>query len=102
MAPSFAGVIALVNQQTGSRQGQANYVLYRLAAAETFSQCNGSTTTTLPATSCVFNDVTVGNNAVPGEIGFGTGSAKYQSTVGYDLGSQGCFANAPDNEGAAW
>jgi hypothetical protein len=84
-APSFAGVIALVNQQTGSRQGQANYVLYRLAAAETLAPCNGSKTTALPAASCVFNDVTVGNNAVPGETGYGTGTAKYQSTVGYDL-----------------
>jgi subtilase family serine protease len=84
-APSFAGVMALVNQQTGSRQGQANYVLYRLAAVETLAQCNGSKTTALPAGTCVFNDVTVGNNAVPGEAGFGTPTAKYQSTVGYDL-----------------
>ena len=84
-APSFAGIMALVNQKTGSRQGQANYVLYRLAAAETLSQCNGSKTTALPAASCVFRDVTVGSNAVPGEAGYGTGTAKYQSTVGYDL-----------------
>src|SRR6185437_10764934 len=84
-APSFAGMIALVNQQTGSRQGQANYVLYRLAAAETLSQCNGSKTTAFPAANCVLNDVTVGNNAVPGETGYGTVSAKYQSTVGYHL-----------------
>src|SRR6185312_15527206 len=62
-----------------------NYVLYRLAAAETLSQCNGSKTTALPAGTCIFNDVTVGNNAVPGETGYGTASAKYQSTVGYDL-----------------
>ena len=85
--PSFAGIMALVNQQTGSRQGQANYVLYRLATAETLAQCNGSKTTALPAGTCVFNDVTVGNNAVPGEAGFGTPTAKYQSTVGYDLAS---------------
>src|SRR5438105_6948864 len=84
-APSFAGIMALVNQKTGSRQGQANYVLYRLAATETLSQCNGSKTTGLPTNTCIFNDVTIGNNAVPGETGFGTGSAKYQSTVGYDL-----------------
>ena len=38
-----------------------------------------------PAVTCIFNDVTVGNNAVPGEAGYGTPSAKYQSTVGYDL-----------------
>ena len=39
----------------------------------------------LPASTCVFNDVTAGNNAVPGETGYGTASAKYQRTVGYDL-----------------
>ncbi len=84
-APSFAGIMALVNQKTGSRQGQANYVLYRLAAAENLSQCNASKTTALPAATCIFNDVTVGNNAVPGEAGYGSPGAKYKSTVGYDL-----------------
>ena len=84
-APSFAGIMALVNQKTGSRQGQANYVLYRLAATETLAQCNGSKTTGLPGSTCIFNDVTVGNNAVPGETGFGSAGAKYQSTAGYDF-----------------
>jgi hypothetical protein len=85
-APSFAAIMALVNQKTGSRQGQANYVLYRLAAGDIAAarKCNGSSTT-LPAATCNFNDVTVGNNAVPGEAGFGTSSGKYQSTTGYDL-----------------
>lgn len=83
-APSFAAIMALVVEQYG-RQGQANYVLYRLAAAETLSGCNGSNTTTLPASTCVFNDGTSGNNAVPGELGFGTSSAKYQAATGYDL-----------------
>ena len=32
--PVFAGIMALVNQATGARQGNANYVLYKLAAAE--------------------------------------------------------------------
>lgn len=84
-APSFAGIMALVNQKTGSRQGQANYVLYRLAAAETLSKCNGSSQSGLPSANCSFNDVTVGNNAVPGEPGFGTSTGKYQSGTGYDL-----------------
>lgn len=84
-APSFASIMALVNQKTGARQGQANYVLYRLAAGETLAQCNGSKTTGLPASTCIFNDITLGNNAVPGEVGFGGPTAKYQSTVGYDL-----------------
>jgi subtilase family serine protease len=84
-APSFAGIMALVNQKTGSRQGQANYVLYRLAAAETLAKCNGSSQAGLPSMNCIFNDVTVGNNAVPGEPGFGTSTGKYQSGAGYDL-----------------
>ena len=84
-APSFAGIMALVNQKTGSKQGQANYVLYRLAAQETLASCNASGTSTAPASTCIFNDVTVGNNAVPGEVGYGTPTADYQSTIGYDL-----------------
>jgi len=78
-SPSFAGIMSLVDQQHGP-QGQANYVLYRLAAAESssLSQCNASKSTTLPASTCVFNDVTTGNNSVPGQTGFSAGT-------GYDL-----------------
>jgi pro-kumamolisin-like protein/Big-like domain-containing protein len=84
--PSFAAIMALINQKMSpaqpsqGRQGQADYVLYRLAAAENFSQCNASRATALPASTCVFNDVTAGNNSVPGEIG-----QNYLSGVGYDL-----------------
>jgi Pro-kumamolisin, activation domain/Bacterial Ig-like domain (group 3) len=60
-APSFAGIMALVDQKTGQRQGVANYVLYNLAKSETFANCNSSGTV---ASTCVFNDVTKGNNAV--------------------------------------
>ena len=92
-APSFASIMALVDQQManlnpgqGPRQGQANYVLYRLAASQnaTLSQCNASNPT-LPASSCIFNDVTVGNNAVPGELNYGLSTADYQAGIGYDL-----------------
>lgn len=85
--PSFAGIMALVNQKTGTKQGQADYVLYRLASQETLSQCNGSSQTGLPASSCVFNDISLGNDAVPGEVGYGTSTASYQAGVGYDLAS---------------
>jgi hypothetical protein len=86
--PSFAGIMALVDQQTqgtaGSftRIGLANYVLYRLAATQSSypSQCDGSNTSTPPASNCVFNDVTVGNNVVPGEVG-----SDYQAGPGYDM-----------------
>ena len=83
--PSFAGIMALVDQKTNGRQGQANYVLYKLATAEQLSSCNASNVTSLPASTCVFNDVTVGNNAVPGEPSYGTSSPLYPATVGYDL-----------------
>jgi hypothetical protein len=80
-APSFAGIMALVDQQMGGRQGLPNYVLYRLAATQTAypSMCNGSNTAGLPAAACIFNDVTVGNNVVPGETG-----TQYQAGAGYD------------------
>jgi len=78
-SPSFAGIMAIIDQQASGRQGLANYVLYPLAAAETFANCNSSARTN-PAipTSCVFNDVTTGNNSVPGQTGFNAGT-------GYDL-----------------
>jgi hypothetical protein len=94
--PSFAGIMALVVNQMailypnqGPRQGPANYVLYRLAATEnaTLSQCNASSTYSLPGSGCIFNDVTVGNNAVPGELNYGLSTAEYQAGVGYDMAS---------------
>jgi subtilase family serine protease len=81
-APFFAGMMALVDQQTASQQGHADYGLYKLAHSESLSQCNGSATSGLSASTCIFNDVTSGNNAVPGEVG-----SSYQSTVGYDFAS---------------
>lgn len=83
--PSFAGMMALIVEKTGSRQGQADYVLYRLAANVALASCNASDTSTLPAGTCIFNDVTAGNNAVPGERGYGTSTALYQAGAGYDL-----------------
>ncbi len=67
-APSFAGLMALVNQKTNAKQGLANTVLYPLAA----KQATGG--------AAVFHDITTGNNTVPGVQGFA-------ATVGYDKGS---------------
>jgi len=55
-SPAFAAIMALVNQQTGSRQGNANYVLYPLAAAKT------CTSAANPANTCVFYDIPAGSN----------------------------------------
>jgi hypothetical protein len=82
-SPSFAGIMAIVDQKTGGRQGLANYVLYSLAKAENFGNCSSSSQITpiLPNPSkCVFNDVITGNNSVPGQTGFNAG-------IGFDLAS---------------
>jgi subtilase family serine protease len=34
VAPAFAGIMALINQKSGDRQGQANYILYPLAGEQ--------------------------------------------------------------------
>ncbi len=77
-APAFAGMLALVAQsQGGIRLGQANNVLYNLAANHY---------------STVFHDVTSGNNSVPCKAGtpncasngFLTG---YDTGTGYDYAS---------------
>ena len=92
--PSFAGIMALVNQKTGSRQGNANYVLYSLAA-QAGANCASTGT---PAATCVFYDVTTGTNAMPcdgtvpkpvncsnaGTEGIGI-LPGYNSNAGYDL-----------------
>jgi len=85
--PSMAGITATILQLIGGRLGPINSSLYQLAAAEALSSCNASNTGALPASNCVFNDVTVGNNSVPGEAGYNTVSGTYQATVGYDLAS---------------
>jgi len=60
--PTFAAIMALVNQQTGQRQGVANYVLYSLANTAA-NVCSSSAAPALP-NACVFYDVTKGNNSV--------------------------------------
>jgi subtilase family serine protease len=84
-APSFAGVMALVNQKMKSRQGLVNAILYRLAASQPYPKCDGSNVKTPPESTCVYNDITSGNNAVPGEPNYGLAGALYQAGAGYDL-----------------
>ena len=72
-SPALAGIQALVNQYTGSAQGNPNYAYYKLAAEEYgargSTKCNSSGGTvaspTLPASSCIFYDVTAGDMDVP-------------------------------------
>jgi len=64
-APIMAGIQTLVNQHTGSRWGNPNTVYYLLANTEYgvsgSSTCN-STTVDKTSNSCVFYDVTQGDN----------------------------------------
>ncbi|HSY92718.1 MAG TPA: S53 family peptidase, partial [Candidatus Binatus sp.] len=78
-APSMAGIMALVEQKQGTFQGLANYNFYKLAAAEKASACNSSNLTNpAKASTCIFHDVTAGNNSVPGQVGA-------NATPGFDL-----------------
>ncbi len=60
--PAFAAIMTLIDQKTNSRQGNANYTLYKLAAQQSATSCNSSSS---PASTCVFYDVTSGTIAMP-------------------------------------
>jgi hypothetical protein len=75
-SPSFAGLMALVNQKTGARQGNINTTLYPLA---TLAASGGAQ---------IFHAITGGNNTVPGVTGFTAGPHYNQAT---GLGSPDAF-----------
>ena len=116
--PAFAGIMALVNQSElaagrGGRQGNANYVLYKLATAQSASPgtsaCNSSLGPGGINANCTFNDITKGNNSMEcaggspncssqtaGGLGvlvepakpnppFSATTPGWQTTAGYDL-----------------
>ena len=56
--PEFAGIMALINQKTGERQGNPNYVLYKIAATAS-NVCNSSNVTS--GNSCIFYDTPSGS-----------------------------------------
>ncbi len=63
-SPIVAGVQALVNESTGTPQGNPNYVYYALAKQEFGGAGNNSCDSTLGAESdsnCTFHDVTLGD-----------------------------------------
>lgn len=83
--PAMAGIMALVEQKNGAFQGQANYIFYKLAAMDSGSSCDSSTMTDpTQSSSCNFNDTTMGSNSVPGLPGYGTSTAEWSATAGYD------------------
>ncbi len=103
-APIMAGIQALANQHSGSRQGNPNPTYYSLAAAEYgksgSSSCNSSKGNAV-GSSCIFYDVTQGDMDVPctgtnncydpsgtfGVLSTSNGSFQpaYPATVGWDF-----------------
>ena len=78
---AFGGIMALVNQKTGQRQGNANYVLYPLAA-KSGASC-AATTSAVNNTSCIFYDVQSINNSVACVAG--SPNCGNQSASGYGI-----------------
>jgi len=71
-SPSFAGLMALVNQKTATSWGNANTKFYALANAQ-YTGAAGAAT--------IFHDITSGNNSVPGVTGFSCGTG-YDAVTG--------------------
>jgi hypothetical protein len=94
-APTFAGIMALVVQKTGERQGNANYVLYPLAAQKGAS-C-ASNTDAVSNSSCIFYDVVTGNNSVACFAGYPNCSNTALSSNGY-----GILVDPANNALPAW
>lgn len=85
-APAMAGIMALVEQRHGVFQGQANYVFYKLAQMDAAASCNSSARTAPTRSSpCNFNDITLGNNSVPGLVGYGSSNTEWAAGPGYDM-----------------
>ncbi|HEY2861528.1 MAG TPA: choice-of-anchor D domain-containing protein [Terracidiphilus sp.] len=92
-SPAMAGVMALVVQKQGAKQGLANPALYKLAAGENAANCASGTATL--GDGCVFNDITLGTIAqvcVTGDTNCTTNTSGdqvgvlsgYSTGVGYD------------------
>jgi len=73
-APGYAGIQALINQKEGASQGNPAQILYNLARTEYgtpsdpnlpgLAACNATLGNAI-SKSCIFHNVTVGNNNVP-------------------------------------
>ena len=70
-SPAMAGIMALVVQNTGQPQGNANWTLYRLGLAQ-YSHQTGAPT--------VFHDITSSSNIVPINKGYNAGPAYDMAT----------------------
>jgi len=107
-SPMMAGIQALINQSTGQLQGNPNYILYSLARTEYGASGSSTCNSTLgngTSSSCIFYDVTQGDNNVNclkdgstlyncylpsgtngvGTLTNGSNSPIYNTTTGWDF-----------------
>jgi hypothetical protein len=87
-SPSWAGLMALIEQKTGQWQGNANIRLYQLG--------NNQYARSGPV---VFHDITTCNNTVPGVTGYSCTTAYDQST---GLGTPDAYALASNWFASVW
>ena len=90
-APQFASIQALINQKAGGPQGNPDPIYYDLAKTEfggssdpdktKLAECRASKGN-LISSSCIFHDVTAGNNAVPC---YGSNNCYNPSPSGYGI-----------------
>jgi subtilase family serine protease len=84
-APAMAGVTALLNQRSGSRQGNLNPTLYRLAANPANGVFHDTTIASSGVTGCTASIPSMCNNSTPSPTALTGGLAGYLLTAGYDL-----------------
>ncbi|HEY6386574.1 MAG TPA: Ig-like domain repeat protein [Candidatus Acidoferrum sp.] len=84
-SPTFAAIIALVNQKTGQRQGNANYVLYPMAK-KAGATCTSNAATAASPGSCVFYDLVAGSGNISVACQGGSPQCSNTSTVNTSFG----------------
>ncbi len=83
-APSFAGIVALLNQKTGSANGNLNPRLYTLART-TSGVFHDVTVSSSDVSGCTLSVPSLCNNTTPGPSGLSGGLSGYLVGNGYDL-----------------
>ena len=87
-APQLAGILGLINQATSSRQGQANYMFYSLAALEYGSPGAPNTSTTVPSLyTCEGSNI----NAISASLGIFGNCLFYNVNRTSQVGSSSCL-----------
>jgi hypothetical protein len=106
-AQAFAGIMALVDQKAGQRQGNANFVLYPLAAAAAKSGAYcASNASAVTDTSCLFYNTNAGHDDSGNTISPGNNSVECYAgspNCSATSGSYGILINPNDSTPtAAW